>query len=164
MDGQDNLQKFVETKQIPVLGGHRARMFWIIQPGYVGDTSVGLLPHTADLIRRADVIWAMNIRFGEVTTADWQLKPVPKMDSFLIHSHAGPEELNKIYQADMAFNADPNLLAEQMLGPRQRGLAKPHAKRLDWLAAARTDHAAASVPPPQDSPSGYGLCDALVAG
>jgi len=159
--GQDHLQKFVETHQIPVLGGHRRQdVLDNFSPVYVGDTSVGLLPHTADLIRQADVIWAMNIRFGEVTTADWQLKAVPKMDSFLIHSHAGPEELNKIYQADIAFNADPNLLANQLanqLAQPAAGLAKPHAERLDWLAAARTDHAAASVPPPQDSPVDMGF-------
>ena len=163
--GQDHLQEFVETHHIPVLGGHRRQdVLDNFSPVYVGDTSVGLLPHTADLIRRADVIWAMNIRFGEVTTADWQLHPVPKMDSFLIHSHAGPEELNKIYQADMAFNADPNLLAEQMAGQMAEqmagqadGLAKPHTKRLDWLAAARADYDAASVPPAQDSPVDMGF-------
>ena len=155
--GQANLQKFVETHHIPILGGHRRQdIIDNFSPSYVGDTSVGLLPYTADLIRRADVIWAMNIRFGEVTTADWQLKRVPKMDSFLIHSHAGPEELNKIYQADMAFNADPNLLAEQLAGAAT-GPAKPHATRLDWLAAACTEYQAASVPPPQDSPVDMGF-------
>lgn len=149
--GKDSLARFADTHKIPVLAGHRRHdIMDNFGPSYVGDTSVGMFASVAERIAKADVIWAMNIRFGEMMTRDWSLKAVPKMDSFLVHSHAADSELNKIYQADMAFQADPNQLAGQLAA--LTGLPPAAPARLDWLAAARAAYETDLIPPKQDSP------------
>ncbi|QIK40730.1 thiamine pyrophosphate-binding protein [Pontibrevibacter nitratireducens] len=75
---------------------------------YAGDAGVGMTPATANLLREADVILAINARFGEMTTDGYTLLRVPSPDQTLIHSHAADSELGKVYAADLTLHAGPN--------------------------------------------------------
>ncbi len=82
---------------------------------YAGDLSFGKTPQIRRLFDRADVIFAVNTRFGEVSTEGWSLLPVPDTGKTLIHSHNDAGELHKIYHADLAINACPNLLIQGLI-------------------------------------------------
>ena len=56
-------------------------------------------------IAEADVILAVNARFGEATTK-WSLLGVPNPKRRIIHTHASDRELGKIYRPEIAYMPD----------------------------------------------------------
>ena len=55
--------------------------------------------------RDADVILAINARFGEMTTDGYTLLRVPVPEQTLIHVHASDREIGKIYQPALGIQA-----------------------------------------------------------
>jgi acetolactate synthase-1/2/3 large subunit len=97
------------------------------------------------LIAEADLILALGIRFGEPTTDGYTLfGPPPILGQTLIHAHAGDEELNKIYSADLALHAHPEPLGAALCELRLE--AARWAKRTERAHAA---YRADLVTPPQ---------------
>lgn len=107
--GKTSLQNFSENNKIPVLAAFRFQdIFDNCSPCYAGDAGVGMLPHVKELITNADVIIAINIRFGEMTTDGYSLFDVPHPKQKLIHTHISDREIGKIYIADVPVHAGPN--------------------------------------------------------
>lgn len=113
--GRADLQNFVERNKLPVVVAFRSQdLMDNSSTSYIGDAGVGMSPHVKDAIGQADLILAINIRFGESTTDGWQLLDVPRMAATLIHSHASDAEIGKIYQADVAIPCSPNALVKTL--------------------------------------------------
>lgn len=112
--GRRDLQRFADLNNLPVAVVFRSQdLIDNASPAYVGDAGVGMSPYLKTLIKDADLIFGINIRFGESTTDGWRLLSVPKMRATLIHSHPSDLELGKIYQPDLPIHAGPN----QLLAP-----------------------------------------------
>ncbi|TGU43877.1 thiamine pyrophosphate-binding protein, partial [bacterium M00.F.Ca.ET.152.01.1.1] len=87
-DGRAALQAFAEASDIPVVAAFRYQdQFDNHSPVFVGEAGVGMVPHVKNLIREADVILAVNVRFGEMTTDGYTLLSVPVPRQKLIHVH-----------------------------------------------------------------------------
>jgi len=115
--GRRDLQQFADKNNLPVAVVFRAQdLIDTASPAYVGDAGVGMSPYLKSMIREADLIFGINIRFGESTTEGWSLLSVPKMAPVLIHSHASDLELGKIYQPDVPIHAGPNLTMATLAG------------------------------------------------
>lgn len=128
--GRAALQSWAEASDIPVLVSFRRQdLIDNHSPVYAGDAGVGQVPQTKALIRDADVVLALGIRFGEITTDGYTHFNVPDPVQGLIHVHASDAELGKIYRPDLAVHACPNLFAAA-LSPVAGAWA-------DWRAAAR---------------------------
>jgi acetolactate synthase-1/2/3 large subunit len=65
-------------------------------------------------VRDSDLIIAIGPRLGEMTTAGYTLLTPPKAKQKLVHIHASAEELNRVYQADLAINATMNAAARSL--------------------------------------------------
>ena len=114
-------------------------------PAYVGDAGVAMNGYMKDLLREADLILALNIRFGEATTDGYSLFDAPKMKADLIHSHASDDEIGKIYTPDLPVHAGPNAMASALAA-----MALPDsAARSDWCRAARQKYINSLVAPEQ---------------
>ncbi|MES0885144.1 thiamine pyrophosphate-binding protein [Roseibium sp. SCP14] len=147
LKGSRDLQAFAEAGDLPVLAAFRYQdRYDNHSETYVGDAGVGMTPSTKDLIKSADVIVAVNIRFGEMTTDGYTLLEVPTPAQKLIHIHASDRELGKVYQPDMAIHAGPNALAAALAG---RNLQGPWAA---WRETARRNYLASFEAPDQPSP------------
>ena len=110
--GRQDLHEFVSKNNLPVAVAFRYQDLVDSKSStYVGDAGVGMSKYLKDLIGEADVIFGMNIRFGESTTEGWSLIDVPNPKQALIHSHISDRELGKIYQAEISIHASPNHLA-----------------------------------------------------
>ncbi|NOX72786.1 MAG: thiamine pyrophosphate-binding protein [Alphaproteobacteria bacterium] len=110
--GRHDLQRFVDTNNLPAAVVFRSQdLLDHRQPAYIGDAGVGMSPHVKQAIRDADLILALNVRLGESATDGWSLLEVPNMAARLVHIHASDAELGKIYQPDIAIQADPNVAA-----------------------------------------------------
>ncbi len=143
-DGLEALKKFAERHFMPVMSAFRFQdRFDNHSPVYVGDCGLGLLPHIRPMVEAADLILAVNIRFGENSTDGYTLFDLPKMQQTLIHTHISPHELNKIYQADLAIVSAPDAFAEALLNLE---LGKDWT---DWCAPHRDAYLENSKPPAQ---------------
>ncbi|MEL6477157.1 MAG: thiamine pyrophosphate-binding protein [Pseudomonadota bacterium] len=106
--GLNALSEWAETASIPIAAAFRCQdLIDNHSPAYIGDAGVGMPPHVRKLIEDADVILALNIRFGEMVTDGYTLfqAPMPRQD--LIHVHPSAAEIGKIYQAKLPVHSDP---------------------------------------------------------
>ena len=143
-DAAAALQRFAENWQLPTACGWRFQdCFDNRHPLYAGDVGIGINPRLAARIRDADLVVALGVRLGEMTTGGYTLLQAPRPAQTLVHMHAGAEELGRVYAADLVLQASMATAAKAL-----EGLAAPTA--LPWgehAAAARADYEANLVAP-----------------
>jgi len=109
------LQRFAENWKLPVGNAFRFQdTFDNFHPLYAGDVGIGINPKLAVRVREADLILAIGPRLGEMTTGGYTLLEAPRPKQKLVHIHASAEELNRVYQADLAINATMNAAARSL--------------------------------------------------
>lgn len=120
--GHAALQSFAESSDIPVVAAFRTHdMFDNYSPCFCGDAGVGMTPAVRKLITEADVILAINNRFGEMSTEAWTLLDLPKPKQGLIHVHGSDRELGKVYQPDLGIHAGANAFVQAMAAEPIKG-------------------------------------------
>jgi acetolactate synthase-1/2/3 large subunit len=148
--GQKAMQDFAESSDIPVLAAFRYQdQFDNFSPVYAGEAGVGMPPHVKRIVKEADVILAINVRFGENTTDGYTLLEVPVPAQTLIHVHGSDREIGKVYQPDLGIHAGPDGFAA--------ALAPVSGDWGDWRAKARADFEASIEAPAQPSPVDMGV-------
>ncbi len=149
--GRAALQGFAEASDIPVVSVFRYQdMFDNHSPCFCGEAGVGMTPGVRKLMREADVILAINNRFGENSTEGWTLLDVPLPRQRLIHVHGSDLELGKIYQPELGIHCGPNAFAMALAyTPVSGGWA-------DWRAEARATWEAGFDLPDLPSPVDMG--------
>lgn len=151
--GKAALQGFAEASDIPVIAAFRYQdQFDNFSAAYAGEAGVGMPAHVRRLMTEADVILAINVRFGEMTTDGYTLLQVPVPVQKLVHVHASDREIGKIYQPTLGIQAGPNAFAAA-LDPVKGGWA-------EWRAQARADWEAGFDLPPLPSPVDMGVATA----
>ncbi|MBG9387247.1 thiamine pyrophosphate-binding protein [Caenimonas aquaedulcis] len=137
------LQRFAENWKLPVGNAFRFQdTFDNHHPQYAGDVGIGLNPKLAARIKESDLILAIGPRLGEMTTGGYTLLTPPKAAQKLIHIHASAEELNRVYQADLAINATMNAAARSL----EVLTAPPELPWAAWTEAAHADYEGNLVP------------------
>ena len=138
-EGCAALQRFAENWQLPVGCAFRFQdSFDNRHPQYAGDVGIGINPRLAARVRDADLILALGIRLGEMTTGGYTLLTPPTPAQTLIHVHAGAEELGRVYAADLLLQAAPAQAAKALESLDAPG----DLPWSDWTAAAAADYAA----------------------
>lgn len=111
-EGSRVLQDFAEASDIPVVSVFRYQdQFDNESHSFCGEAGVGMVPSVRKLMSEADVILAINNRFGENSTDGYTLLDVPVPHQKLIHVHASDLELGKVYQPQLGIVAGPNSFA-----------------------------------------------------
>ncbi|MDW5444754.1 thiamine pyrophosphate-binding protein [Polaromonas sp. SM01] len=133
------LQRFAENWSLPVGNAFRFQdTFDNHHPLYAGDVGIGLNPKLAARIKQADLILAIGPRLGEMTTGGYTLIEAPRPQQKLVHIHASAEELNRVFQADLAINATMNAAARSL-----EVLTAPVSVAWEaWTASANQDYLA----------------------
>lgn len=139
------LQRFAEQWQLPVGNAFRFQdTFDNHHPLYAGDVGIGINPKLAQRIRESDLVLAIGARLGEMTTGGYTLLQPPHAAQKLVHIHAGADELNRVYQADVAINAGMEAAATAL-----QALAAPaRAPWAEWARSAHADYEANLEPQP----------------
>ncbi|MEM8762071.1 MAG: thiamine pyrophosphate-dependent enzyme, partial [Pseudomonadota bacterium] len=126
---------------------------------YIGDAGVGMPPQVRRAIREADVLVALNLRFGETETDGYTLLEVPEPKQRLFHVHPEAGELAKIYRPEAAIQACgarfAAALAEALTGQGRRAGIGAAA----WVAALREGIGAQLRPPAQ--PAGLDMAEVM---
>jgi acetolactate synthase-1/2/3 large subunit len=136
-EGRAALQAFAEASDIPVVSVFRYQdQFNNHSPSFCGEAGVGMVPAVKKMIAEADVILAVNNRFGENSTDGYTLLAVPQPRQKLIHVHGSDLELGKVYQPVLGLHAGPNAFAVALA-------AKPVSGGWsEWRAAGRAAYEA----------------------
>ncbi|WP_296507417.1 thiamine pyrophosphate-binding protein [Rhodoferax sp.] len=109
------LQRFAENWRLPVGNAFRFQdTFDNHHPQYAGDVGIGINPALAKRVRESDLIIAIGPRLGEMTTGGYTLLQAPKTAQTLVHIHSSAEELNRVYQADLAIHASMRAAARSL--------------------------------------------------
>ena len=150
-EGRADLQAFVERNHLPVASAFRFQdLLDNHAPSYIGDAGLGKTPALKAAIEEADLILALNIRFGENTTDGYEIFNVPRMGKALVHSHASDAELGKIYQPDVPIHAGPNALCRVLA---QLDL---HGSWQGWASEQRAGYEASMALPARKTPLDMG--------
>jgi acetolactate synthase-1/2/3 large subunit len=139
------LERFAQNWQLPVACGFRFQdTFDNRHPLYAGDVGIGIAPSLAARVKQADLILALGLRLGEMTTGGYTLLEAPRPTQTLVHVHPGAEELGRVYAADLAIQASAHAMAESLEGLT----APPDLHWAEWTRAAQAEHQAHRQPPP----------------
>ncbi len=145
------LQRFAENWRLPVGNAFRFQdTFDNHHPQYAGDVGIGISPLLSKNIKESDLILAIGPRLGEMTTGGYTLLKAPKAAQKLIHIHASAEELNRVYQADLAIHASMRAAARSL----EVLTAPADVPWENWTRACNADYLANLLPSRiQDLPS-----------
>ena len=152
------LQRFAENWKLPVANAFRFQdTFDNFHPQYAGDVGIAPNPKLAQRVQDSDLIIAIGPRLGEMTTGGYTLLQAPRTKQTLVHIHASAEELNRVYQADLAINATMNAAARSL----EVLTAPPTVAWEAWTQACHADYLAnlqpQALPGDIDMPALIGL-------
>jgi len=134
-----HLANFAFRCGIPVAAAFRRQHAIANSRGvYAGQLGYGPSPKLQQRIREADLILAVGARLGEATTDGYTLITPDHPDQTLVHVHPDPNELGRVYHADLPICADMGEFAEMVdewIDPelvRFSSGEEAHREWLDW--------------------------------
>jgi acetolactate synthase-1/2/3 large subunit len=131
----DTLQGFAEASAVPVtVSLRRQDHLDNDSPAYVGDFGLGIAPHLPEAMAASDLVVLLGTRFGELESGGYRYLGIPRRASGrLVHVHADPSELGRVYEADLAIAATAASVVEGLaaVGPLPASAARAaHASEL----------------------------------
>jgi acetolactate synthase I/II/III large subunit len=131
-----DLQAFAEGSVLPVATSFR-RQDYIDNdsPCYAGVLTIGQDPALASRLRDADLLLVIGSRLGDIATRGYTTLEPPRTPQTLVHVHADPDELGRVFQADLPIaSGSPQFLAAA-------GALDPvdASDRTAWTESARSD-------------------------
>ena len=140
--GEDALS-FAHAHDLPVAVSLRCQDYIDNRhPNYIGHFGIGAEPTLIKRLQEADTIIALGPRLGEMTTGGYTLLKPPRIGKTLVHIHSDPEELGRVYQADLAINASLPVATKALALFKEKGT---RAWR-QWTLAAREDYEKTLLP------------------
>ncbi len=109
--------RFAERFDLPVACSFRRQMlFDNLHPNYAGDVGIGISPKLLARIKASDLVLLVGGRLSEMPSQSYSLLEIPASDQQLVHIHPDPEELGRVYRADLAINASPTAFCKAVEG------------------------------------------------
>jgi acetolactate synthase-1/2/3 large subunit len=133
------LVEFATQRDLPVcVSFRRQSLFPGSHPNYIGETGAGSNPVLVKSLRETDLVLLLGTRFSELPSQGYTVLDIPRPRQKLIHVHAGPEELGRIYQADLALNVTPRSFLQAV----SESSPAPFQERKSYLAGLRQNYLA----------------------
>jgi len=115
---REQVQAFALRNNLPIVSSFRRRDIIDNRHScYVGELGIGSNPNILSWLRKSDLVIAFGLRLGEMNTIGsgvmngFTLFDVPVPSQKLIQIHSGLEELNRVYQANLAILSSPAPMA-----------------------------------------------------
>ena len=145
---------------IPVVTGFRYHdLFDNTDPLFVGEAGVGMTSNTKRILTEADVVLAVNLRFGEMTTNAFTLFGGDRGDQWIAQSHRSGDEFHKFVTPDLSMICDPAPLLNGLAARLElTGMSHDPA----WAKSARAGFTGAQTAKAQPSPVDMGVVTSTV--
>ncbi|WP_040485489.1 thiamine pyrophosphate-binding protein [Lutibaculum baratangense] len=135
-----DIARFAESAGLPVgCSFRRQGLFDHLHENYAGDVGIGPNPKLAERVKEADLLILVGGRMSEMPSSSYTLIDIPRPRQTFVHVHPGAEELNRVYAASLAIQADPASFADEATGfdfppseARSKRVAEAHAEYLEW--------------------------------
>ncbi|MBV4396322.1 thiamine pyrophosphate-binding protein [Advenella alkanexedens] len=142
-DSVNAFARFAEKNQLPVAVQFRRQMlFPANHPCFAGDIGLGINPKLLKRFEQADTVLLVGGRMSEVPSQSYTALSIPVPKQKLVHVHPDSQELNRVYQAQLAINATPAEFT-RALGKLS---IKPGTGREDLVKQAHNDYLSWSDP------------------
>ncbi|KKJ76871.1 thiamine pyrophosphate-binding protein [Kiloniella litopenaei] len=106
-DASRNITAFAERNHLPVACAFRRQdTFDNHHPQYIGEVGIALNPKLAARVKESDLLIVVGPRLGEMTTSGYSLLDSPNTKQKLVHILPGAEELNRVFNAELAILSD----------------------------------------------------------
>jgi acetolactate synthase I/II/III large subunit len=131
-----DLQAFAEASALPVATSFR-RQDYIdnTSSSYAGVLTIGHDPALAQRLRDTDLLLVLGSRLGDIPTRGYTTLRPPRTPQTLVHIHADPDELGRVFHADVPIvSGSPEFLAAARAAEPVDG-----RHRADWTEAAHAD-------------------------
>lgn len=99
-------------------------------PLYAGHLGFKIPAAQRELYAEADLVLAVGTRLGEVTSQGYRFPAAPLPAQPLIHVHADPAQLGRVFAAELSLAADPPAFLRALAARA----ATPPSGREDWIA------------------------------
>ncbi len=143
---REHFTSFAERIGLPVAGAFRRQdAIPNSSKAWAGNLGYGPNSKLVERIKQADLVLVVGARMGEATTDSYTLVTPDHPGQTLIHIHPDPDELGRVYRADLAICADMAEFAEAAdlwdddIVPFDAG-AEAHAQWLDWSTPQPNGH------------------------
>ncbi len=139
-----DLGAFSEAWKIPVAIGFRRQDYMDNRhPCYAGDLNVGVNPQLWARMRQADLLLVLGSRLGDIETGSYARPDPLEAGSAIVHVHADPDEIGRVYPAEMAVCAPAPVvlaaLAEVAVTRRwEAWCAEARAEYEHWITPQET--------------------------
>ncbi|WP_247887025.1 thiamine pyrophosphate-binding protein [Azospirillum sp. SYSU D00513] len=141
-EARSDFQRFIEANGLPVAASFRRQdLFDNGHPNYAGDVGVGVNPALARRVRECDLLISVGSRLSEMVTSGYSLVAIPRPAQSFVHVHPDPEELGRVYQADLPVNASLRAFAHAAAA-----MPPVEPRWADWTRQARADYEAWQQP------------------
>ncbi|GLK74156.1 thiamine pyrophosphate-binding protein [Ancylobacter dichloromethanicus] len=142
------VERFAERFDLPVAVSFRRQMlFPADHECFAGDVGFSVNPKLIARLKQADLVILAGGRLGEVPSQGYSLFGIPDPGVPLVHVHADPEELGRVYQPSLAINASASAFAAAL-----EGVQPPNELPWgDWRAQARADYLDWTQEPPANA-------------
>jgi len=109
------VEKVVSVNELPVITSFRRQdLLDNRHRCYAGHLGLGLPPYLSSRVRSADLLIVIGARLGDISTAGYSVLVPPRLPQRLVHVHADPNEISRVYEADLPINAGPSHFAKAL--------------------------------------------------
>ena len=126
---------------------------------FLGEAGVGMSENTRLALSQSDLVLAINVRFGEMTTDAFTLFNEERDDQWIVQTHRSGDEFNKYVSPDLSMICDPSALLNDL-----NDILTPSDLTIDsgWVLAARKGFEKSQKAKTQPSPVDMGQITILV--
>ncbi|MEY2684443.1 MAG: Acetolactate synthase isozyme 2 large subunit, partial [Pseudomonadota bacterium] len=143
---QTQLRAFLAAHNLPVAAGFRRQdIVDNRDPHYVGQLGLGASPALVARVQQADLLLVIGSRLSEITSGGYEWVRSPRPRQRLVHVHADPDELGRVFQADVPVNASVAQMAAALATLAPQANQAPRVWD-SWTTQARADHLAHHAP------------------
>lgn len=143
---REHFQNFAESVGLPVATAFRRQdAISPDSPVYAGNLGYGPNPKLVERVKRADFVLAVGARLGEATTDGYRFPKPDHPDQMLVHVHPDPDEIGRVYRADLGlacsvdeFAEAAALWADHSVIPFDAG-AEAHSEWDEWATHTSSD-------------------------
>ncbi|MDC3076036.1 thiamine pyrophosphate-dependent enzyme, partial [Paracoccaceae bacterium] len=132
-----NFHEFINANNIPVTTSFRRQdLFDHKNDNFVGSFGTSIYPKLIDSVTRSDLIIILGARLGEMTTQGYSIISPQNKSKNMIHIHVDPNELNKVYNAEVCINVGVNECCGKL---RDLSLQNSRSRKL-WRSELRKNY------------------------
>lgn len=114
----------IAAKQgLPVAVSFRRQMlFDANHPNFIGDLGLGANPALIAYAKSADLVLLLGGRLSEIASQSYTLFDIPEPGTKFIHVHPDPEEIGRVYRAEIGIAASPKSFVAALAERVDRGV------------------------------------------